>query len=93
MLGHRFDEARRRRVVAERPAKRADALRKRFIRDRDPAPDLTKQPLLADQLSALSSQQQQCVKVSPTQLNYGPATPQDAVGWVEGEIAKAQDIS
>ena len=90
MLGHRLNEARSGRIVAELAAKRADALGEGFVGDRNAAPYFVEKAVLGNQPSLFADQQRQGVEVARIKLNLRAVAAQPAVIGIEHETVKAE---
>lgn len=64
MFGHRCDEARIGRNFPQRAAQRPNALRQRFVRNRNLVPDLIHKQVLGDKLAATRDQQGERVEIA-----------------------------
>jgi DHA2 family multidrug resistance protein len=88
VLGHRLDEARPPRVVAELPAQRPDALGQCLVGDRHAAPHLVHEALLRDQPALLADQQGERVEIARVELDRRAVAAELAVARIEDEAVE-----
>src|SRR5438270_816447 len=90
MLRHGLNETRPRRIVAELPTQRLDALRERLVRDRHSAPDFVEEAFLRDQAAMFADEQGKCVEIPAIQLDCLIVAPQLAVADIKREAIEAE---
>ena len=88
VLGHRLDEARIARLVAQRGPERADALGQRLVGDRHRAPDLFVEPVLGNQAACIPDQQRQRIEIARIERHRASGTQQDALIAIDREFAE-----
>ena len=92
VLGHRLDKPRLGRVVAQLPPDRPDALRQRFIGDRNAAPHLLQEAVLRDELAVLADQQRERIEITAVELDVVRPAPQMTVVRVEHEFLESEAL-